>query len=75
MRTENNITEGIARQLKGRAHATGAFVSYESRVSGHGAPGVFVRGEQKLRIRRSNWVVRHPLTSWPGLSRPSTRRR
>src|SRR5579872_2890418 len=31
MRTENNITEGIARQLKGRAHATGTFVSYESR--------------------------------------------
>jgi hypothetical protein len=32
MRTENNITEGIARQLKGRAHATGTFVSYESRA-------------------------------------------
>jgi hypothetical protein len=31
MRTDN-IQEGIARQLKGRAHATGTFTSYESRV-------------------------------------------
>jgi len=28
---QDSLSEGIARQLKGRAHATGTFVSYESR--------------------------------------------
>jgi hypothetical protein len=31
MRTENTIPESIARQLVGRKHATGEFISYESR--------------------------------------------
>jgi hypothetical protein len=32
-------------------------------------------GNEKLRKRRRNWVVHDPSASWPGLSRPPTRRR
>src|ERR1700722_11827916 len=45
------------------------------RISASPAGCRVVRGHENLRTRRCNWSTRRPLTSWPGLSRPSTRRR